>query len=57
MISQIIRILENVLKPKGELATKILIGHGEANPRCRTGNHKYKAENYPSNQSGEYTLV
>ena len=57
MISQIIRILENMLKPKGELATKILIGHREANPLCRTGNHKYKAENYPSNQSGEYALV
>ena len=46
-----------MLKPKGELATKILIGHREANPLCRTGNHKYKAENYPSNQSGEYALI
>ena len=32
-----------MLKPGGELVVKIMTDHGEANPLCRIGNHKYKA--------------
>ena len=43
MISQMMRILKSMLKSGGELATKVIIEHGYANPLCRIGNHKYKA--------------
>ena len=57
VIAQITRNLKNKLKLGSEMATKIMIDHGEANPLHRMENHKYKAENYPSHQTGEYAPV
>ena len=42
-ISQIMKKLKNVLKSGGKLATKAITDHGDINPLCRVGNHKYKA--------------
>ena len=42
-ISQIMKKPKNVLKSGGKLATKAITDHGDINPLCRVGNHKYKA--------------
>ena len=57
VITQITRNLKNKLKLGSEMATQIMIDHGEANPLCRIRNRKYKVENYSSHQTGEYAPV
>ena len=39
------------------MATKAKTDHGDINPLCRIGNHKYKAQSHPFHKSEEYALV